>query len=136
MKSRIGEKLKQIQEGIEELESFLPESPEEYMKDPKIRAACERAFEKVMEAVIDTNLLVIKFKRMEMPNDDSSTFTLLEKHKFLPSNLVKKLLDAKGMRNFIVHQYDKIDDELVYEALTESLPKDIGEFIREIKKKI
>jgi len=38
------------------------------------------------------------------------------------------------MRNVISHQYGKVDDELVFEAITQELEKDIKEFIEGIEK--
>lgn len=41
----------------------------------------------------------------------------------------KLLKNAKGMRNIISHQYGKIDDEVVFEAITEELCRDIKKFV-------
>ena len=38
------------------------------------------------------------------------------------------------MRNIIAHEYGKIDDEIVFGAVTEQLGKDVREFIKDIKK--
>ena len=57
-------------------------------------------------------------------------------NKIIPESLCKKLKEAKGMRNIIAHEYGKIDDELVFEAITEQLEKDINEFISLIKEEI
>ena len=40
------------------------------------------------------------------------------------------------MRNFIIHQYEKLNDEIVFDALTEQLERDIKEFISSIKSAI
>jgi len=37
------------------------------------------------------------------------------------------------MRNIIVHEYGKVDDELVFEAISEKLEQDVKEFIKAIK---
>ena len=36
------------------------------------------------------------------------------------------VIGARGMRNFLVHQYDDVDPELVWDAITTSVP----EFVR------
>ena len=38
------------------------------------------------------------------------------------------------MRNIISHQYGKIDDEIVFAAITQELDDDAREFIKIIKK--
>ena len=35
----------------------------------------------------------------------------------------------KGMRNIIIHQYEKINDRIVFFALKDKVPKDIEEFL-------
>jgi len=50
--------------------------------------------------------------------------------------LLKKLKNLKGMRNFIIHQYEKIDDEIVFESISEQLEKDVRGFIENIERSI
>jgi len=38
------------------------------------------------------------------------------------------------MRNIIAHEYGEIDDEIVFNAITEELIKDVGEFIKGIER--
>ena len=37
------------------------------------------------------------------------------------------------MRNIIAHEYGKIDDKIVFEAITEELERDVKEFIKKVK---
>ena len=60
---RIKDKIKEIEEYLEELKSILPIDFKEYSKDYKTKAACERYFEKIIEAVVDLSFLIIKEKR-------------------------------------------------------------------------
>ena len=50
------------------------------------------------------------------------------------SELFKSLKEAKGMRNIIAHQYGKIDDSIIFEALNGELEKDIKKFVKTILK--
>jgi len=59
---RINDKIEQIQKYLEELETTFPISFEEYLNDFKIRAICERYFEKIVESVIDLSFLIINEK--------------------------------------------------------------------------
>ncbi len=136
MDERIEDKIIEIENYLEQLESILPESFEKYSFDWKIRDICERRFEKIIEAAVDLGFLIAKEKNLEMPKDDKNVFDVLKDNKIISSELCEKLKDAKGMRNIIVHDYGKVEDELVFEAVTEQLAKDINEFIKEIKKEI
>jgi uncharacterized protein YutE (UPF0331/DUF86 family) len=109
MEERIKEKICCIEEYLKSLIEILPESLEEYKRSILIKNATERYFEKIVEAVTDLSHLVVK-------------------------ELMKKLIEAKDMRNVLAHQYKTIEDEKVFESSKEELPKDIQEFISDINK--
>jgi uncharacterized protein YutE (UPF0331/DUF86 family) len=134
IKERINNKIIEIEKYLEELESVLPRSFEEYSFDWKIRDICERRFEKIIEAIEDLAFLVVSYKELKYPEYEKEIFDILHENKIISEILAKKLKGAKGMRNFIVHQYGKIDNELVFEAVTEQLVKDVSEFLNEIDK--
>ena len=71
---------------------------------------------------------------MKLPEDDIDAFNILLENKIINNNLAAKLKNAKGMKNIISHQYGKIDDEILFEAITEELDKDVKDFIDNIKK--
>ena len=133
MDERISDKITEIERYLEELESILPRSFEEYSFDWKIRDICERRFEKIIEAVIDLGFLIVKGEKLEIPKDDENVFSILKDNKLISAQLYEKLKQAKGMRNIITHQYGKIDDELVFEAVSEQLVRDVNEFLKCVK---
>jgi len=131
--SRINDKIKEIERYLQELNEIIPSDYEEYVSNLEKKAACERYFEKIVEAVIDLVFLVIKDKNLKMPEDEESSFSILSNQNIISEELAKRLRSAKGMRNIIAHEYGKIDDEIVFEALTEQLEKDTKDFIKEIR---
>jgi len=133
MKKRIKEKIKEIEIFIQEIEEILPSSLEEYLRNFIVRGSCERYFEKIIEAVIDVSFMIIRDKKLELPNTEEHAFNILMNNKIIGENLCKKLKDAKGMRNFIVHQYGRIDDELVFHTVAWELIPDVREFINKVK---
>ena len=40
------------------------------------------------------------------------------------------------MRNILAHEYGHIDNEVVFEALSSELEKDVNDFINKIKEKL
>ena len=132
---RIEDKVEEIENYIQELEEIIPSSYEEYINDNLSKAACERYFEKIVEAVVDLAFLIIKSKESKIPESDLEVFDILFKHNLISFELSEKLKDAKRMRNVIVHEYGKIDDPLVYHSLTEELINDVLEFVKCIKEK-
>jgi len=134
MVERIQEKIDEIEKYLAELGEIIPESYEEYIKNFEKKAACERYCEKIIEAVVDLAFLVIKEKKLRIPEDDSETFDILAEERIINEALAKKLKEAKGMRNIIAHEYGKIDNEVVFHAITEEVENDLTEFLEKIKK--
>jgi len=100
MKSNIKENLNedkiiQIQGYLDELESIFPFDFEEYKRDFKIRAISERLFEKIVEAVVDLAFIIIKERKLKIPEDDESSFFILKENNIISLVLAKKLKDAK-----------------------------------------
>ena len=79
---------------------------------------------------------MIKEKKLRIPEDDIDAFNILLENKIIDNYLAARLKNAKGMRNIISHQYGKIDDEIVFESITEELNRDAKEFVEKIKKAI
>lgn len=130
---RKGDKIEEIEKYIDELEPMLPTNLEEYKSDFKIRAVCERYFEKIVEAIVDLVFIIIKEKKLKIPEDDESSFIILKDNGIISKDLSIKLKEAKGMRNVIVHEYGKIDDSKVFHAVTEELIPDVREFLNNVK---
>lgn len=133
MKERINDKIKQIEEFLETLLEIRPLTFEDYMRDMKTKAACERYAQKVIEAIIDLAYLIIKYGDLKMPEEDEQVFYVLVENNILSKDLGERLQEAKGMRNFLVHEYGEVDDNIIFNALSEELEKDVKEFLDKIK---
>lgn len=129
---RIRDKIEEIECYLGELSNFIPNNFEEYKTNPMAKSACERHFEKIVEAAVDLAFLVIREKNLKKPEDDKAVFDVLRDNKIISKKLCEKLKDAKGMRNILTHQYGSIDDEIVFHSITEELENDINKFIKEI----
>ena len=134
IENRIDDKIGEIERCFREMESIVPESFEEYSSDLKSKAACERYFERIMESVISILFLVIRGKNYESPRTEDSAFNLLADKGIISQELAVRMKEAKGMRNFIVHQYGEIDDSRVFHSVSEELNKDVMEFIESVKR--
>jgi uncharacterized protein YutE (UPF0331/DUF86 family) len=133
---RAKDKIAELQNYLTELAEFMPKDFKEYLKDVKTKAACERYFEKIIEAAVDLAFIIIKDKGLKVPEDDKESFDVLANDKMITPDLASRLKDAKGMRNIIAHQYGTVDDEMVFHSITEELVKDVSEFISLCKKNI
>ena len=132
--SLISDKIKEIEKYLSELEKVIPENISIYLKNLEKRLACERAFEKIIESVNDLAILIIKEKRFQMPNEDIKAFEVLSDKKIISRELADNLKKAMGMRNFLVHQYGDINNEIVFEAIQKEIFDDVNDFIDQIEK--
>lgn len=126
--------MNEIEKYLNELELIIPEFLDDYLDSLEKKLATERAFEKVIEAINDLAILFLKQKRLELPYESTKAFEIMASRNIISPELAFNLRQAIGMRNFLVHQYDKINDELVFNAIHKRLFNDIGEFINLIKK--
>jgi len=58
MNSKINDKIDEVEKYLKELDAITPYNFDEYL-EIKTRAACERYFEKIVEAIADLAFLVI-----------------------------------------------------------------------------
>ncbi|MBS3141542.1 DUF86 domain-containing protein [Candidatus Woesearchaeota archaeon] len=129
---RINDKIREIEKYLKELNEIKPETLSEY-KELKTKAACERYFEKIIEAVIDLAFLTIKELGLKIPEEDKKAFDILAERSIISKELSQKLKEAKGMRNIISHEYGIIEDKVVFESITEQLEEDVSEFLESIE---
>lgn len=134
LRQRIKDKVEELENDLTELESFEVPEIEKFREDKKLKAACERYFEKIVENIISLAFLVIRLKNLSSPESEQHAFLILAKNKIITEEFAKRLKDAKDMRNRIVHNYITIDDNIVYHAISEEIIKDSKEFLDKIEK--
>lgn len=134
--TKLEDKIAEIEKYLSELEEIIPDKFEKYKSSNLVKAGCERYFEKIIEAATDIAFMVIVKKKFRLPDDDIDAFNILSEHKIINGELYKKLKQAKGMRNIIAHEYGKIDDKIVFDAIKEEITEDMKDFIRNIKNHI
>jgi len=70
-----------------------------------------------------------------VPGSASEMFYLLEENGYLNNNITEKIIRAVGFRNFIVHEYEKIALEQVFEIAVKNI-KDLNEYLQSIFNKL
>lgn len=130
---RILSKFDELEGYIEELEKIKPLEFDDYKRSIEKKRACERLLQISVEIVIDIcNILVSKL-RLGLPSNEEDIFIKLEKKNFISKNMKNKLVEMKGLRNILVHRYGEIDDEKIFEVLSDNL-NDFEKFKEEILK--
>ncbi len=133
MENRRGDKIVEIEEYLEKFGSIIPNDFDEYIEDFMRKAACERYFEKIVEAVIDLVFLVIKEKEFRSPISDRDALNILSENNIVSGELSEKLGDAKSMRNIIIHEYGFIDDKKIFRSIKNELINDVEKFLEAVR---
>jgi len=119
-KEFIREKVNQGEKYLVELESFLKLTDSDFLKDSKNRYALERVFLLLVEEMVDINNHFLRELNISI-NDLKSSFESMGEAGALPKDFAKKIAPLAGVRNILVHQYEKIDLELFLKNLRANL---------------
>jgi len=102
-------KLNIIRDNLLSIKDILKMSDHELKTNNMYRSALERYFQLMVDAAVGINEHIISEENLEAPNDYFSTFLILGKSGVLPQDFSQKIAPSVGLRNQLVHQYEKID---------------------------
>ena len=132
---RINEKLIYLNELLFELNKLSKIEKKEFLKSNLYFSAAENYLRKSLQIIIDLATDIISKNRLGPCSSYYEAFEILVNNNFLSEenlNLYKKMV---GMRNKIVHDYERISKEVLYMVLE----KNLGDFdiaIKDIQKSI
>lgn len=110
-------KLDRIESYSEELEEIFESSPEEIKNDFLKYRSAERILQLIVDEIIDINNHLIKRDGLEVPDDFQGTFSTLAENEILPKKFAQRIAPVVGLRNKLVHRYEKIDLDLFLRTL-------------------
>lgn len=96
----------------------------EYAADLKTKRFVERTLQIAIEACLDLGNHIIADEGLREPEDNRDVFQVLAEAGIIDAKLLKDLQPMASFRNLIVHDYARIDDEIVYGILK----RKIGDF--------
>jgi uncharacterized protein YutE (UPF0331/DUF86 family) len=118
------EKLQQLENNVEELESFKQRYTfEDVQKDTTIQWALRYGFLESIQIVIDIACHLAAKYNLGNAQTYAECIDLLAKFDYIDSTLAKKLKAMAGLRNILVHEYVKVDNEQLYSML-----ENLGDF--------
>ncbi len=131
LKERVFKKIKEIEENLDLISKNLPESTEKFKKMGLVKDGIYKRLEFCIKNIIDIFFMVYSDKDLGIPADEEDILNKLKKEKIFSKEIIKLVKDMKGLRNLLVHKYGEIDDDLVYDLLTERL-SDFDKIIKDI----
>lgn len=130
-RERILTKIAELRGYLEKLEEIRPETFQEYTKSELKRRACERLLQISIECVLDVCDVIFSGLKLGVPASQEDIIESLNRAGVITDTTTLRLKGMKGVRNILVHRYPYVDDEKVFQSLTEEL-KDFDVFINEI----
>lgn len=104
-----------------------------YRKSWKDKDSAERNLQKIIEAIVDIGKMLLSDKKLKEPCNNREVFLILNENDLFPSRYISLMDKMIGMRNIIVHSYDRIDDAVVYGVLKKNID-DIRRLLELLKK--
>jgi uncharacterized protein YutE (UPF0331/DUF86 family) len=129
-RDRLLARLDEMDSYLAELRAVAPARLTEYKTIEK-RRACERLLQILVEAVVDVCSLLVAGLRLGLPGDEDDLFQKLRVREVLSEDMTATVRLMKGLRNLLVHEYGRINDEIVFEMITHRLG-DFEAFKREV----
>jgi uncharacterized protein YutE (UPF0331/DUF86 family) len=132
-KEVLKKRLSLLCEYIDDLDVAAGIPYEEFLRDKKTRRYIERTLQLAVEACLDIGSHVISDLRLREPEDNKDIFAVLTENGILPAKdgAYRKMA---GFRNVIIHDYIRLDPEIVYQVLQKSVA-DLRDFARIIKER-
>jgi uncharacterized protein YutE (UPF0331/DUF86 family) len=121
-------RINKLREYMTFLDTIKNYSKEEYTSNPMIYASTERFLHLSIECILDIGNHIISDLRYRKPENNKDIFEVLYENKLIEHDLKENLCKMAQFRNILVHDYIKLDREIVYEIVTNNI-KDLKTFI-------
>lgn len=129
----IATKLKILSEYYRQLKLYDKITLDEYKNDWKIQRIIERTLHLAIERCLDISNHIITSENFREPVDYKDIFVILGEENIINKELSSNLARMAQFRNIIVHDYIKIDPEIVVGILKNKLI-DFEKFAKNIRK--
>jgi uncharacterized protein YutE (UPF0331/DUF86 family) len=124
---KIARKIEAMKKYVDFLKSYKRVTKKELEENYELRSAVERNFQLAIESVLDIGEVIISAYNFEKPEDYKSVILILGKHGVIPEDFADDFSKIAGLRNILVHMYEKIDVSKLYKYLQNNL-KDFDKF--------
>jgi len=132
----VAKKIKDIDGYAQEVKKdVLGFSDKEILGDSGRIHIAERLVQLIVDAMIDINQHIIKEKNLDVIDDFQGTFKVLADNNILPEEFALKIAPVVGIRNRIVHGYEKLDKNLFITNLRKNY-SDFGKYASYISEHI
>jgi len=122
MNDVIASKKASLERCVEQVRSYYQGSGDiPFARDWMRQDAIAMNLQRAAELAIDMANHLIKIRKLGLPADSRQSFALLAEQGILDRALSEKLQAMVGFRNILVHEYTRIDLEIVQDVIRERL---------------
>lgn len=110
-----------MKEYLLELDTFKNLSYSDYISSFQNKRTVERLIQLIVDAAVDINSHVLVDEGFPPPDDAFDSFIKTGGIGVYPVGFARAIAPSTGERNIIVHEYEAIDDGLVFDSINETL---------------
>ena len=114
-------KLANLDEYRKQLDEYAEISTEDYEENWKTQRIVDRTLQISIETCLDIAGHIISDEELRVPESYGDMFKILADSNILENSLFNSLAKMTKFRNVIVHQYEKVDPEIVIGILRKNL---------------
>lgn len=130
-KELLARKISLISKDLDDLKEIAKKTAKEFLESKVDEVVAERYLERMIGRMIDVNYHIATEMQKPPPRDYFQSFLVLGELKILPADFARKIASSAGLRNRLVHEYDEIDHQKLYEGLQSAI-KDIPVYLEHI----
>lgn len=120
----IESKLRFLQEYLKDLKEYEDISLNDYRTSKKDQRFAERTLHLACESCLDIAAHIISRQGLREPKDNKDLFVILFEKEVISQQVHKAMITMAKFRNIVVHDYARIEPEIVLGILK----KDVGDF--------
>ena len=114
-------KLSHLEDYYSQIHEYKDITLEQYAIDWKIQRIIERTLQMMIETCSDISGHIISDRKYRVPNSYAETFEVLHENNIISKVQANSLGKMAKFRNVVVHDYDRVDGEIVIGILKNNL---------------
>lgn len=120
-KSLVLRKFAELEEYLRQIGDYSNISVKEYLENWKVQRIVERTLQMMIEICVDIASHIVSDAGYRVPKSYGDTFRVLHENKIISQSLFGKMEKMAKFRNIVIHQYSKVDAEIVVNILKRDL---------------
>lgn len=117
----INEKLLYLAKYIGQLGEFKPKTYDVYRSNIQVKYAIERIVQLIVDTTLDINNFLLARAKKPAASDYFNSFIDLSECGALDQSLAFAIAPSTGLRNRLVHEYEAVNDEIVYKSIDKNI---------------